>query len=110
MGVLRARPRPGIGAVTRRECGCEWEVIPVAEQPECVRQAGFGNPVARFTRRCNDHDSMCRSLEPWELNLFDEVQPDTERLDADTIASIMAIVDGPVIPEMEIPMSDEVQP
>lgn len=56
--------------MTHRECGCEWEIIPVAEQPERVRQAGFGNPVARFTRRCAEHTPMCRDLEPWELNLF----------------------------------------
>jgi hypothetical protein len=58
--------------VTRRECGCEWEIIPVAEQPERVRQTGFGNPVARFTRRCDDHAPMCPGLELWEMDLLND--------------------------------------
>lgn len=61
-----------------RECGCEWEIIPVAGQSERVRQAGFGNPVARFTHRCDDHDVMCRGLEPWELRVFDSPSLITE--------------------------------
>lgn len=60
--------------MTARECGCEWEAIPVAEQSERVRRTSFGNPVARFTRRCDDHVSMCRDMEPWEFNLFTDLE------------------------------------
>lgn len=38
-----------------RNCGCAWEHL--------------DDGRVRFTRRCADHQPMCRSIEQWEIEL-----------------------------------------
>jgi hypothetical protein len=38
-----------------RDCGCAWQHL--------------ADGSVRYTRRCDRHRTMCRPIEPWEIQL-----------------------------------------
>ncbi len=63
-----------------RDCGCAWYLVPrevwLESAPahiQVVHEAyPLGDWITRFVHRCTRYEPMCRSLEPWELEMTGE--------------------------------------